>query len=52
MSSSEKWEAMIKDLRQDADRVIALTTKQARKDPSERTLRHLYVFRFRQVTMS
>jgi hypothetical protein len=32
MSSSEQWEAMIKELRQDADRAIALTTEQTRKD--------------------
>jgi hypothetical protein len=32
MSSLEQWEAMIKELRQDADRAIALTTEQTRKD--------------------
>jgi len=32
MSSSEQWEAIKKELRQDADRAIAATTDQLRKD--------------------
>ncbi len=32
MSSSEQWEAIKKELRQDADRAIAATTDQTRKD--------------------
>jgi hypothetical protein len=32
MSSSEQWEALRKELRQDADRAIAAATDQKRKD--------------------